>query len=74
METILKEILKELQYQTRLMENLYHRGDAANNSAKEIHKNVTKLMTEISDMPGMNSPQAKNLLKNLLNVIPGGKK
>jgi len=73
MEEMLKEILQELKFQTKLMENMFHAKDAKNVNSQHIHKNMGSLISNIGKMPGMNQPQAQKLLKDLMNIMPGGK-
>ena len=75
METILKDILKEMKDQTKelrqqtiLIENLFKKDSLH----KDMKKGVNNMIKTIANMPGMDSPQAKDLLKGLANIIPGG--
>lgn len=72
MEEILKDILNELKYQTRLLENAFHAKDAKQVDAQHMQKHMASLMLNISKMPGMDQPQAQKILKDLINIIPGG--
>lgn len=73
MKEILKEILKELKFQTKLMENVFHAKDTKNVNAQHVQKHMGSLVANIGKMPGMDQPQAQKILKDLLNIIPGGK-
>ena len=72
MEEILKDILNELKFQTKLMENVFHAKDTKNVNAQHIQKNMGSLVSNISKMPGMDQPQAQKILNDLMNIIPGG--
>jgi len=73
MEQILKDILKELKYQTKLMEDMFHNRDAKNVGARQIQDHMTSLMANVKMMPGMKQPQVQKVLDDLMNIIPGGK-
>ena len=73
MKAILEDILKELKFQTKLMEDLFHSKDKRNVNAQHIQKHMGSLVSNIGKMPGMDQPQAQKLLKDLMNIIPGGK-
>jgi len=70
MEEILKEILKELQYQTKLLEMVFHAKDAGQVNTQQIQKRIASIMANVTKMPGMNQPLAKQLLNDLIGIIP----
>lgn len=79
MEETLKQILAELKLQTaeikfqrQLMQDLFHSKDAKNHNAQHIQKRMASLVGNISNMPGMDQPQAKALLNDIMGIIPGG--
>jgi ketopantoate reductase len=72
MEQTLKDILKELKFQTKLMENIFHAKDSKNVNAQHMQKGMAMLMSNIGKMPGMNQPEAQKILNDLMAIIPGG--
>jgi len=71
MEEILEEILKELQYQTRLMENIYHKKDESNHQLND-HINTIRNMV-LSNPMVSKDPNALKMLTQMFESL-GGKK
>jgi len=67
MEQILKEILKELQYQTKLMETLYERKDEQKFDMSSQMNNIKKLM--LSNPMIQNDPQAAAFINNMMKEV-----
>ena len=80
MKQILNDILEELrsmrgelQFQTKLMKNIFHSKDAKNYNAQHIQKHIGSLIANIGKMKGMDQPEAQKVLGDLMKIIPGGK-
>lgn len=73
MKEVLKDILKELQYQTKLMENIFHKKDTGQSNLQQMQKSMELLISNISKMPGMNQPKAQKMMGDIMKIIPGGK-
>jgi len=77
MEKILKEILKELQFQTKLLTNIFEDKDEekahARKTSKAVIENVAALQKEILKHPAISgTPEMADMIKNMLNLIPKG--
>ena len=64
---MLEKILKELQYQTKLMESIYEKKDEHQAGAAMIKKQMESFKKIILNTPGIN-PEIINL------IMPGGDK
>lgn len=73
MEKILKEILKELKYQTQLMENLYERKDAHQAQMHDVHESMDTLKKEFAKHPILMQGEMGKIMGNLFKTM-GGKK
>jgi len=71
MKETLKEILKELQYQTKLMEEIYERKDAHKGNNEMLKKQMASMQKIIKSTPGLN-PEMAQVLNSIFNAMPGG--
>ena len=67
---LMEDTFKEMQFQTKLLENLFHAKDSKQNGSQHIQKSMSMLMSSISSMPGMKTPQAQKIIKDAMSIIP----
>jgi len=77
MENILKEILEELQFQTKLLTDIFEDKDEekahAGKTRKAVIENVAALQREILKHPAISgTPEMAGMIKNMLDLIPKG--
>ena len=74
MKETLKEILAELKFQTKLLENIFHNKDKdMHDSKKNIKESMAVFQKSVMDIPGMKeNPQIKQMINNITKIIPGG--
>jgi len=77
MEKILTEILKELQFQTKLLTNIFEDTDEkkfhANKMNKTIAENMSVVKKEILKHPSFqNNPEMIKMITTMLEVFPKG--
>jgi len=68
---VLEKILKELQYQTQLMENIFEKKDAHQVGVATIKKQIEAVQKVILNTPGIN-PEMVKMINSILNITPGG--
>jgi hypothetical protein len=71
MKEILKEILKALQYQTKLMETIYEKKDESRAGSEMVRKQMESMQKIIASTPGIN-PELAKMIGSIFNTIPGG--
>jgi hypothetical protein len=71
MEEILKEILKELKYQTKIMEYLYDKKDTNQHDFKEHMKGIQDMV--LSNPMIASVPEAKAMMQDMFEKMSGGK-
>lgn len=73
---MLEKILKELQYQTKLLENISMNTEIPkrdNNTKHAMQKSIEMLQKQILSNPAMDAnPDMKEMINNMLNIIPKG--
>ena len=70
MEEILKQILAELQYQTKLMEDIFENKDLAQKT-RALKANMTVLEKQILSNPAIaGNSEMQGIVKNIMNMIP----
>jgi hypothetical protein len=67
---VLSKILAQIQWQTTLMENVFLKKDATNHQNQNLRKNMEGLIDDIKNLPGMQQPQAAQLLDRIMGMIP----
>jgi len=73
MEEILKQILAELQLQTKLMEDVFHAKDQNKYQMAQFRIKAAALQKQMMAIPGLkDNPQMADFVKNLMSIIPGG--
>jgi hypothetical protein len=72
---VLNKILGQLEYQTKLMEELYHKGDEKSHEAKDAFSTVMKMMKEnvLSHPAFRDSPEMKKQFDELTKAFGGEK-
>lgn len=70
MEKILEEILKELKYQSKMMEYLYEKKDE---SKHNINDHIKRMQDMMLNNPMIKAdPVAIHIMKQMFETIPGG--
>jgi len=73
MEELLKQILAELQYQTKLMKVVFHAKDQNVNQMAQFRIKAANLQKQMMAIPGLKeNPQMADFVNNLMSIIPGG--
>ena len=75
MEEILKQILEELQFHTKLLESMVENRDENRFNAEKTQASMTEAITmmqkETLNHPSIkNNPETMKLVSNMLNMIP----
>jgi len=70
MEKVLNEILKELKYQTKLMEYIYEKKDGTNKEALFQQMDNLKLM--MSKLPGFGDSDIGKMVSKTMDVLKEG--
>lgn len=71
MEEILKKILKELQYQTKIMEYLYEKKDTGQHDFNDRMKHIKD--TVMCNPMFESAPGVKEMLEDMFEKMSGGK-
>jgi len=71
MKEVLEEILKELKYQTQIMEFFYDKKDSAKHDYHDRMKNIKKAV--MCNPIFESSPEAKAMLEDMFDKMSGGK-
>ena len=69
----LKAQTDEIRFQRNLLEDMYHAKDEKQFNSAHMNKSMAMLIKNLNTMPAMQNPQAQEMVKNLMGLIPGGK-
>lgn len=77
MEKILRDILKELEFQTRLLQDVFNDKDKrqfeANQMQKQFKAHMDLLNLQMKDNPAVKMPpKIQSILRDMMKTIPGG--
>lgn len=71
-DEILKDILSELQYQTRLMEKIYEMKDDQDHGKRKVIDSIENLKIETSKYPGLMDSPIGMMLNQVFDTIGKG--
>ena len=72
-EELLKKILEQLEYQTKLLEAIFGDADAKRHNLAESKKQMGSMMAGFMNNPFMQmNPEAKELFQNLMSPMLNG--
>lgn len=69
----LEDLLKAVEYQTTIMENVFHQKDAAQHMQDIIQKNTKMMSNQIREHPAFKAnPQMADATISMMNILAGG--